>query len=437
MRITFNYNCGSQSNLSVNMAKKLLYYSSKTLIFILILFMNINYLEAQTASVNKAEIQKDFDYLMQNISSHYAYLEEKKVDLECIKEKYGNQIEQLNNRSDLILFYEYILNEFYDSHISLNTNLYESYRLSAPIHVEIKGEKIFVKNVWQSQIENLDEDIIGAEVLTFNEIEFNSKIDDFPSYCNDKTSNEVRNWIANKLIAGKYNEQRILGLKLKDGKKVQFDLDKLKLKKEESLLSTTIDNKIGIIRINNSLGNNQLISEFDNGLDQLFDCKGIIIDLRNTNNGGNTYVAKGIMSRFIDTELPYQKHSYIESYDGQAKLVRSWLEMVSPRGKQYSKPIVVLVGRWTGSMGEGMAVGFDGMNRAEIVGTEMKRLAGSDFDFKFDYQNFGYKLILQRLYHIDGTPREKYIPEHYVSQTTTEKDEILEKGMAMILDMIK
>ena len=201
------------------------------------------------------------------------------------------------------------------------------------------------------------------------------------------------------------------------------------------MVSAQVNEGVAIVRLNNSLGNNQLISEFDRVLDGLMDTKGLILDLRNTNTGGKTYVAKGIMSRFIDQELPYQKHEYIEQFDNQPAIVRSWYELVSPRAKQYTKPVVVLVGRWTGSMGEGMAVGFEAMDRAPIVGTEMKRLAGSDFDFTFKHQDFKFKIILEKLYHVDGRLRETYLPEHYVKQTNLGKDETLEKGMELIRTM--
>ena len=386
---------------------------------------------------DKEGVRKDLNDMLQYIIDQYVYLDEKKVDIQCIREKYSSAIEGLNSRGDVILFFEYLLNELYDSHISLNTNLSESYRLWAPIYAEISNDQVYIKNVWQTQIQNLNGDIIRAEIINFNGTPFIEKIDDFPSYCNDKSDPEVRRWIANKVIAGKYSEPRMLTLKLKNGSEVEFDLDQLILKSEEGLLSTEVVDEIGIVRINNSLGRNELITSFDAALDDLMDTKGLILDLRNTNSGGNTYVAKGIMSRFIDKELPYQKHSYIESYSGQPKLVRSWLEMVSPRGVQYKKPVVVLVGRWTGSMGEGLAVGFDGMNRAEIVGTEMKRLAGSDFDFQFRNQTFGYKMILQRLDHINGTPREQFVPKHYVQQSTIDKDEVMEKGLALIGGLVE
>ena len=143
------------------------------------------------------------------------------------------------------------------------------------------------------------------------------------------------------------------------------------------------------------------------------------------------------MSRFIDKNLPYQLHQVSdESWDNQPIIKRSWAEYVSPRNKQYKNPIVILVGKWTGSMGEGLAIGFDGLGRAEIVGTEMKRLAGgSTNDFHLKNEKLNYKLITEKIFHINGTPREKYIPENYVSQSTIEKDETLEKGIELINKM--
>jgi len=167
------------------------------------------------------------------------------------------------------------------------------------------------------------------------------------------------------------------------------------------------------------------------------DTKGLIIDLRNTVDGGNSYVARGIMGRFINEPKPYQKHWTTEQYDGYSKVERSWIEYVSPRKEQYKKPVVILVGRWTGSMGEGLAIGFEGMERAKIVGSEMKRLAGEMSEFSFKNQSFGYRLSTAKLFHINGTPREEYVPTNYVKQTTTEKDETLEKGIELIKEMIK
>ena len=58
-------------------------------------------------------------------------------------------------------------------------------------------------------------------------------------------------WIANKVISGKYNEPRILTLKLTKGEIVDFDLDNLELKENKSLITVSTINNIGFIRINN------------------------------------------------------------------------------------------------------------------------------------------------------------------------------------------
>ena len=143
------------------------------------------------------------------------------------------------------------------------------------------------------------------------------------------------------------------------------------------------------------------------------------------------------MSRFINESKPYQLHqTFDESWDNQPIIKRSWAEYVSPRNKQYKKSVVVLVGKWTGSMGEGLAIGFDGLGRAEIIGTEMKRLAGgSTNDFHLKNENLNYKLMTEKLFHLNGTPREKYIPENYVKQTVIKKDKVLEKGIQLINKM--
>ena len=64
---------------------------------------------------------------------------------------------------------------------------------------------------------------------------------------NDIKSKIVREWIANKILAGRYNEPRVLSLKLTDNKTIEFDLDKIKIKKDDGLLNTMIQNLFGII----------------------------------------------------------------------------------------------------------------------------------------------------------------------------------------------
>ncbi len=387
---------------------------------------------SQETNVDQNNIREDFDSMLQNIANNYVYLDEKKVDFDCFKEKYGKAIAKIKNEEEGVLFFEYLLDEFYDNHLTLTTNRNSSYRLFAPIYVRYIDDKPIIVNVWQTQLSNLEQDLVGAEILEFNGADFAKKISAFPTQCHNKEHSEIKEWIANKVLAGRYTEPRKLRLKLKSGTEIILDLDSLKFHENKALLSSKIQDNIGIIRIHNSLGIDDLVSAFDTELAKLMNTKGLILDLRNTIFGGDSYEARGIMSRFISEPKPYQKHALMAKSNNNPNVERSWIEYVSPRLETYKQPVVILVGRWTGSMGEGLAIGFEGMQRGQVVGTEMRRLAGEVYDYGFTHRRYAYKLSTTKLIHVNGTPREQYVPTHYVKQTSNTSDEFLKKGIDMI-----
>jgi carboxyl-terminal processing protease len=136
----------------------------------------------------------------------------------------------------------------------------------------------------------------------------------------------------------------------------------------------------------------------------------MIVDLRNTPSGGNSTVARGILGRFVKQEQPYQKH-VLPAEERNAGVRRSWLELVSPRGDfVYSRPVAVLVNKWTGSMGEGLAIGFDATGTGIVVGTTMAGLVGATTRVTLPRSGFGINVPTERLYHVNGTPREEFRP---------------------------
>ena len=189
---------------------------------------------------------------------------------------------------------------------------------------------------------------------------------------------------------------------------------KLKSNYSTVLESKTISQNIGYIKINNSLGNSDLIEAFDKALDGMMNTNGMILDLRETPSGGTTIIARAIMSRFINEELPYQKHIYTAE-EKETGIRRSTLELVSPRGKIYSKPLVVLVNYWTASMGEGIAIGFAGMHRAKIMGTKMAGLLGEIFSFETPELKIPFSFPCVQLQTVDGKPREDFVPDYLVT----------------------
>jgi len=400
-------------------------------LFVLLILLSCSDGKQKPETVDIIQLNADLASLLDDLKENYIYVSDKEVDFICIKEHYISLANKVKHRGEDILLFEHLLDEFYDSHLILSTNIDMSYRLHAPIYVTPDEGKYFITQAWYSQVNNFPHDVVGAEIVSMNDQPLSELIEAFPTACHDKSNPDIHEWLANKVIAGRYDQYRILQLKNSAGEALTIDLDELEIQKENKYLSTEKIDDFGIITVNNSLGRSQVISKFDGELEKLMDTKGLIMDLRNTVDGGDSYIARGIMSRFIEEEAPYQKHSFIEDYGNHPPIERVWLESVAPRGDIYKKPVIVLVGRWTGSMGEGLAIGMEAIGRGTVVGTEMERLAGSNRYRKFEYRGYGYRTPTEKLYHVNGTPREDYVPDNYVVQKL-EVDVAMETALGML-----
>jgi carboxyl-terminal processing protease len=89
---------------------------------------------------------------------------------------------------------------------------------------------------------------------------------------------------------------------------------------------------------------------------------------------------------------------------------RQWVEYVLPRsGKFHAGKVLVKVGRWTGSMGEGLAAGFMAMG-VPVCGTRMAGLKGAVYDFDLPRTGLRIKFPAERLLTLDGRPRQTLTP---------------------------
>jgi carboxyl-terminal processing protease len=171
-----------------------------------------------------------------------------------------------------------------------------------------------------------------------------------------------------------------------------------------------LDNNLGYVVINNSLGDDALIRAWDAALATLRETDGLILDLRDTRSGGNSSVARGLLGRLVAELKPYQRHE-LPAEERESGVKRIWVEHVAPRGPfTYDKPVVVLVGRWTGSMGEGISIGLDAAQRATIVGSPMAGLLGATYSYTLPHTGIDVRVPAERLYHVNGTRREDFVP---------------------------
>ncbi len=164
---------------------------------------------------------------------------------------------------------------------------------------------------------------------------------------------------------------------------------------------------------------------FDMALESVTATRGLILDLRDIPQGGSTEIAEPLLGKFISRRRGYQRVIPL--------MMAPYVKQVPPHGEwTYGAPMVVLVNRWTGSMAEGMAIGLDGMRRATIVGTRMAGLNGGVFNAELPNSRISFAYPGERLNHLNGTPRENFVPAVVVDfldgKWDKVKDPILDAG---------
>jgi len=177
---------------------------------------------------------------------------------------------------------------------------------------------------------------------------------------------------------------------------------------------------VGVIRINNALGDNATIPAFDRAMEALQGVKVMVLDMRDTPSGGNTEVGRSIIGHFTDAVRPYQVHR-IPAFEREFTVPREFVERVYPRAPYFDGPVYVLHGRWTGSMGEGIVIGMDAAApKAITVGSNMGDLLGGLWNYNLEVSGARIDLGGEALLHVDGTPREDYVADIVVTPADTD-----------------
>lgn len=224
----------------------------------------------------------------------------------------------------------------------------------------------------------------------------------------DQTLAQAKLWALNSVLAGRRTETTVIEA-VSDGIVETIVTPAGGLFNREGGTITHCDlGDSHYIRFNDSLGNDAVIGEFSDILKKTGSRK-IIIDLRNTPGGGNSLVARGILRHFVSEERPYQLHELPADRTTHG-IPRRWQELVAPIQPQVSSVAEVLVGRWTGSMGEGLAIGFDATKAGRVSGTAMAGLRGATSCVSLPSLGDGtcVNLPTERLYHVDGTPSGEF-----------------------------
>ncbi len=385
------------------------------------------------------DFERDFEVAVDQIAAMYAYSDEKATRWDSISALYADDLRRVATRDEFISLLERVVDELYDHHAHLTVSIQNSPRLvpsGTDLWAEWRDGRATITQVRSGSDAERAGIRPGTVVLAIGGVPIPDALGARLGRSYPHSTAAARDWALRVVLAGRHGEGRLLHIE-EDGIDRTVDLpSEAQFRRAAAPLEASeIRPGIGYIRFNDSLGDNASVAAFDRALEALRQTKGLIIDLRDTPGGGNSSVARGILGRFVEREQAYQKHvwPYEERVTG---VRRSWLELVSPRGDfVYAQPVTVLVNRWTGSMGEGLAIGFDATGTGTVVGTAMAGLVGATTRIALPKTNVGINLPNERLYHVDGTPREAFRPAVLVdvASADAERDPFIEAALEVLM----
>jgi carboxyl-terminal processing protease len=356
--------------------------------------------------------QQDFEAFCRFVASDYAYFDIKATDWARACSGPVGRARDADDRESFVGVLERALGQLYDPHAHLGTHTPRSPRL-VPSQVDVmatwRDGKAFVTALRQGSAAAASGLRVGDEIEAVNGVAVAQATAEFEPTVVRFSDKAAHDWALEVALAGRHDRSEIaLTLGSESGRRtVSYPV--FEAMPNRPLLTIAVTGDIAQIRIHNSLGEQALVAAFDEALAKLSAAKALVIDLRDTPSGGTSQIARGIMGRLIDRERPYQRHEMIEEFRSSG-IRRIWVEHVVPRAPAFEGPVVVLVGRWTGSMGEGLAIGLDAIRGAPVLGEPMAHLLGALGELALPNSGIVVRIPVEKIFHVDGRPRESFVP---------------------------
>jgi len=391
---------------------------------------------AVAADLSAEARRADFAQLAAIVSEQYVYLGDRRDRWAGIAVRYAPRVEEAATADAWTAVLEDALAELRDFHAEVRPGSPHGplpVPTAADVWAEPDGDDALVVEVRAGTDAARAGIVAGDRIVAIDGAPTAQAIAARVGDARDAGERDVRAWATLSLVTGRRGVARAFTLRTRDGtvRTVRLPAARRSERPAASLAWSRLPDNVGVIRFHNSLGERATVAAFDAALAELRGTRGLVLDLRDTPSGGSSDVALGILGRLTDRRQPYQRHR-IPRY-GLPDVERNWVEEVAPRGPfTYGAPVVALVGRWTGSMGEGMAIGLDAMRRATVAGTAMAGLAGATETFTLTRTGAVVALPAEQLFHVDGTPRHAWRPPVLVEPGPGPGDRVLARAGAPV-----
>ncbi len=362
------------------------------------------------------QYQSDAQGMVMLIQDNYAYPERLPAKMFTLTEPLKAEMERVKDADSLLAFAERALLLLVDHHAITGSSFDDSWGIVpsyADLWIERQDGAYRITAVREGSFSKKAGIKAGDTLTAVSKIAMEQAVASFWSDLGrtGSLSDDEAGFAARILAAGRRDRFRALTVADREGKTQDHALPSLYTVPFNANPITAIEKNGHLtIAINDSLSNEVTIGAFDLAMTGLRAGLPVTIDLTNTPSGGNTVVARAMMGWFVLQPRFYQIHNS-PGEERRTGIARQWMEQVLPRGvgKYHSGPVTIRVGRWTGSMGEGLAIGFHALG-ARIEGDKMAQLLGAIEDFRLPHSGLVIKFPTEKLFGVDGTPREDFIP---------------------------
>ena len=348
------------------------------------------------------------------VNEDYAYLERFPSEIMPMTVKLRAEAAEVTDRRALVRYAERALAMLADHHAIAGSSLKESWALVpsyADLWVEQRGSAYVISAVRPGTPSDLARVRPGDRLVAVDGQPIEAAIKAYWADLGADGGGERDGVAARVLAAGRRDRPRSLTIAGPNGSPRQLSLPSLYAadRVDRPPLSVSSEGRTTRIRFNDSLGDTVTIAAFDQAMARVGTGQRLLIDLTDTPSGGNTTIARAVLGWFVTRPTAYQEHR-LPGEERRTGIARQWVEQVLPRsGKSWRGAVTVRVGRWTGSMGEGLAIGFDAIG-ARVEGDRMAGLLGAIYDFKLDQSGQIVRFPVEQLSAVDGTPRERFVP---------------------------
>jgi carboxyl-terminal processing protease len=252
----------------------------------------------------------------------------------------------------------------------------------APIAVSFIGGKLYVSDVANDSLQDINKIKIWDEIVTIDGLTVEASLNKWRKYFSTSNESTFKRDVVQYILTGELNSKLQLGI-VRNGKKNMVELTRTGRSTEISKKRVDFNDDYPTLKmLSGNIGYVNMGKLSGKEVDHLFDtfmhAKAIVFDIRNYPRGTAWSIAPrlaGKEARAVKFETPYVTADYISGGE-EAQIMNSYFTVVPNKTKpSYKGKIIVLCNEQTQSQAEYSIMMFQGATKTTVIGSQT---AGAD-----------------------------------------------------------